>query len=97
MSAEQIAALEAAMTAAAARDDFEEAARLRNALFVARGGGTGSSDGEADGADYAGLQRQRPGAMGIGSQHPRPDRPAGWTPPTKPPSLTARTGRRGKR
>ncbi len=64
--------LEAAMAAAAARDDFEEAARLRNALFVLRAGGEGAGEG-----DFAGLSRQQPGAMGIGTQHPRPARPAG--------------------
>lgn len=88
----ELAELERAMAAAAAREDFEEAARLRNQLFVLRAGGGGDDAG----ADFAGLIRQRPGAMGIGSQHPVPDRPPGWKPPKKPDPLTRGTGRRGK-
>ncbi len=85
--------IEVAMTAAAARDDFEEATRLRNALFVLRAGGETESD---DSADFAGIRRQQPGAMGIGSQFPKPARPAGWTPPTKPDLMTRGNSRRGK-
>lgn len=92
MSAE-IAELERAMREAAERNDFEAAAALRNQLLVLR-----HADGAAaDDADYAGLKRQQPGAMGIGTQHPRPARPAGWTPPKKPGPMTANTGRKGKR
>ena len=89
---EAIAEVEQAMLEAAERGDFEAAAALRNQLLVLR-----QADGEGDeDADYAGLKRQRPGAMGIGTQHPRPARPAGWTPPKKPGPMTANTGRRGK-
>ena len=83
--------LEAAMAAAAARDDFEEAARLRNELMVRRAAGGGEADG-----DFAGLKRQQPGAMGIGTQHPRPAPPAGWVRPKKPDPMTAGRSRRGK-
>ena len=86
-------AIEQAMLAAAERNDFEAAAALRNQLLVLR-----QADGVgADDADYAGLKRQQPGAMGIGTQHPRPARPAGWTAPKKPGSMTANSGRKGKR
>jgi len=92
MSIETIAELEQAMLDAAERNDFEAAAALRNQVLMRR-----QTDGEGGGdADYAGLQRQQPGAMGIGTQHPRPARPAGWTPPKKPGPMTANTGRRGK-
>ncbi|MES2754169.1 MAG: UvrB/UvrC motif-containing protein [Pseudomonadota bacterium] len=89
---DRLAELSAAMTAAAARDDFEEAARLRNELFVLRAGGQAA----AEGGDFAGIKRQQPGAMGIGSQHPRPAAPSGWTKPRKPPTQTTNTSRRGK-
>ena len=85
--------IELAMTAAAARDDFEEATRLRNALFLMRAGGGSQSDLDAD---FAGIRRQQPGAMGIGSQFPRPARPDGWKPPTKPDLMTRGSSRRGK-
>jgi hypothetical protein len=98
MTQDTLAAIERAMADAAAREDFEEAARLRNQLFVARAGGD-SADGDdsaAPDADFAGIRRQQPGAMGIGSQHPRPARPAGWTPPVKPSPMTRATGRRNR-
>lgn len=82
------------MAEAAARDDFEEAARLRNRLFVARQAGLGEDDAALEG-DFSQIARQQPGAMGIGSQHPRPSKPAGWKPPRKPSPMTTKTGRRG--
>ena len=85
-----IAELERAMLDAAARDDFEVAAALRNQLLVLRQAG---GAGEA-GADYVGLKRQQPGAMGIGTQHPVPARPVGWTAPKKPSPMTRNSGRR---
>lgn len=80
------------MAEAAARDDFETAAVLRNRLFVARQAGLGEADLAPDDAG-AELARQQPGAMGIGSQHPRPTRPDGWKPPKKPSAMTRNTGR----
>lgn len=90
MTAAAIAELERAMQDAADRNDFEAAAALRNQLLVLRqAGGEGADD-----ADYAGLQRQQPGAMGIGTQHPTPARPPGWKPPRKPNPMTTNSGRR---
>ena len=86
MTIEQI---EREMLDAAARDDFETAAALRNQLLVLR-----QADGEeSGGGDYAGLKRQQPGAMGIGTQHPKVTRPAGWKAPKKPSPMTSNTGR----
>lgn len=84
MSSDAAEALERAMIEAAARSDFEAAAALRNQLLVLRQAG---GDAPGDG-DYAGLKRQQPGAMGIGTQHPSPTRPTGWKPPRKPDPMT---------
>ena len=55
------------MLTAAERGDFEAAAALRNEWLVLRqAGGEGAA-----GADYSGLTRQQPGAMGIGTRHRR--------------------------
>ncbi len=71
--------LEIAMAEAAAAQNYEEAARLRNAIQVARQAGLAAAEqGFADEtagandapADFAGLSRQEPGKMGIGSQVP---------------------------
>ena len=67
--------LEAEMHAAAAAGEFERAARLRDAL-------------RALDSDRGEIHAPIPGAMGIGTQHPRPERPPGWTPPRKPDPMT---------
>lgn len=67
--------LEAEMRAAAAVGDFERAARLRDDL-------------RALNFDPAEIHAPVPGAMGIGTQHPRPEAPAGWKPPKKPDPMT---------
>ena len=91
---DSLAEIERAMATAAARDDFEEAARLRNRLFVARQAGSDGDGDAAEEADFAGIRRQQPGAMGIGSQRPVPAKPPGWKPPAKPSPMTRNTGRR---
>ena len=63
--------LEAEMRAAAAAGDFERAAILRDALR------------ELD-FDPSEIHAQVPGAMGIGTQHPKPVLPQGWKRPKKP-------------
>lgn len=67
--------LEAQMHAAAAAGDFERAARLRDDL-------------RALDADPSEIHAQVPGAMGIGTQHPRPLPPPGWKRPRKPDPMT---------
>lgn len=67
--------LEAEMHAAAAAGDFERAARLRDAL-------------RALAFNSAEIHAQVPGAMGIGTQHPKPVPPEGWKRPKKPDPMT---------
>ncbi|WP_010162085.1 UvrB/UvrC motif-containing protein [Sphingomonas sp. PAMC 26617] len=84
--------LQAQMEAAAAALDYEEARRLRDRISLLRGG-AGAQDAAA--ADTAGLVRQQPGAMGLGSSQQRMTPPKGWTPPPKPDLMTK--GRSRKR
>lgn len=87
-----IAELECQMDAAAAALDFEEARRLRDLIAIARQTG-------ADPATIAdaGLTRQQPGAMGIGSSVAQPVQPEGWVKPKKPDPQTANTSRHRSR
>jgi hypothetical protein len=82
------AELEAAMQAAAAALDFEAAQRLRDRLAIARQTGT-------DPGDTAGLVRQQPGAMGIGTSRAGVAPPEGWVKPTRPDPMTRGRNRRG--
>ncbi|MCX7283457.1 MAG: UvrB/UvrC motif-containing protein [Novosphingobium sp.] len=84
--------LERRMMAAAAREDFEEARKLRDQINLLRGG---ASAQEAARADTSGLSRQKLGAMGIGTNKAKPVAPSGWTAPMKPDPMTS--GRRPKR
>ncbi len=86
-----LARLTAEMAAAAEAQDFERAAALRNEIAVRRQA-SGSDSAEAD---FAGLKRQQPGAMGIGSERPKRDAPEGWKPPKKPDPMTKGRSRRG--
>lgn len=80
------------MDAAARALDFERARRLRDRITLMRGGATPA---EAASADVAGLARQRPGSMGLGTSQQRVEPPADWTPPPKPDLMTRnRTTRR---
>jgi len=74
--------------------DFEEAKRCRDMINMMRGGATPA---EADQADFSGLERQQPGAMGLGSSQQRVTPPIGWTRPQKPDPLTAGKSVRGRR
>ncbi len=67
--------LEAEMRAAAAAGDFERAAKLRDEL-------------KALTFDPSEIHAQVPGAMGIGTQHPKPEAPPGWKRPKKPDPMT---------
>jgi len=71
------------MEAAAARQDFEEASRLRNRISLLRGGASAT-----EAIDTAGLERQQPGRMGLGTSQQRVTPPAGWKPPPKPDPMT---------
>ena len=83
------------MEAAAAALDFETARRLRDRINLLRGG---ASADDAARADTTGIERQAPGAMGLGSSQQRMTPPPGWKPPPKPDPMTAGTnkGRRPK-
>lgn len=89
---DELADLQARMEAAAAALDFEEARRLRDRISLLRGGADAAA---AASADAAGLTRQQPGAMGLGSSQQRVSPPPGWTPPRKPDPMTQ--GRSRKR
>ena len=80
------------MTRAAAALDYEEARRLRDLIALIRGG---ASLEDAEAADTAGLMRQRPGAMGLGTSQQKLSPPAGWKPPRKPDPMTKGRSRRG--
>lgn len=67
--------LAAEMRAAGEAGEYERAARLRDEL-------------RALDFDDAEIHAQVPGAMGVGTNRPRPEAPAGWTPPRKPDSMT---------
>lgn len=67
--------LAAQMQAAAAAGEFERAAKLRDDLRALE-------------YDPSEIHAQVPGAMGIGTQHPKPERPPNWKPPKKPDPMT---------
>ncbi len=71
----RIVELEAGMAAAAGREDFEEAARLRNEITVLRGGNVE-------------VRQPPPGQMGLGTNLPVAAPPKGWRPPKKPDLMT---------
>lgn len=79
------------MEAAAAALDFEEARRLRDQLSLARGAGSAIEE-----IDTAGLKRQRPGSMGLGTSQQRITPPPGWRAPPKPDPMTTGQSQRGR-
>ncbi len=89
--AETIQTLTAQMEAAVAALDFEEARRLRDIIILMRGGA--SADGAAR-SDTTGINRQAPGAMGLGTSQQAMTPPPGWRPPPKPDLMTRGTKRR---
>ena len=91
---DEIGDLRLRMEQAAAAMDFEEARRLRDRIALIRGG---ASREEAESADTAGVIRQQPGRMGLGTSQQRVTPPKGWTPPPKPDPMTSgRSRRRGR-
>jgi hypothetical protein len=91
MAEDEIEDIRLRMEAAAGAMDFEEATRLRDQLNLIRGG---ASRSEAEHADTRGLNRQAPGAMGLGTSQQRVTPPTGWKAPPKPDPLTASRSRR---
>ena len=90
-----IETLQARMEAAVRALDFEEARRCRDMISLMRGGATAA---EAERADLSGVERQQPGAMGVGTSRQRPTVPEGWKPPTKPnPTTARRSSHKGRR
>ena len=83
MGAEEISELERRMAQAAAAEDYELAARLRDRLAALRG------------EDETLFRRQTPGRMGLGSDQQVYQPPAGWTAPKKPDLMTANRKPRG--
>lgn len=73
----KIVALEAQMAEAVAREDYEAAARFRDAILALRG-----ERREAPDAPQVG--QPPPGAMGLGTNVPVVEPPKGWTRPKKP-------------
>ena len=84
---DSLADLQRRMDEAAAALDFETASRLRDQISILRGGGEGT-------ADTAGLTRQQPGAMGLGTSQQRVTPPEGWVKPKKPDPMTRGRSRR---
>ena len=89
-----IEALRLAMEAAADCGDFETAANLRDRISLLRNAPAGE---RAVDFDPAGLVRQAPGVMGLGTSRQRTSAPPGWTPPRKPDPMTTGRSRRGYR
>lgn len=83
--AQNIEELQVRMEAAAQAMDFEEAGRLRDQINLIRGG---ASMAEASAAETAGIRRQQPGSMGLGSSRQQVAPPPDWTPPPKPDLMT---------
>ena len=71
--------------------DFEEARRLRDQISLMRGGAPADI---ANAADTSGIERQRPGAMGLGTNHQRVIPPSDWVRPAKPDPMTRGRSRR---
>jgi hypothetical protein len=88
--------LRAQMEAAAAALDFETARQLRDRINLLRGGAFAE---DAACADTTGIERQMPGAMGLGSSQQRMTPPPGWKPPPRPDLMTTggNKGRRSKK
>ena len=93
-SAAATLALQREMEEAAAALDFERARLLRDRLNLLRGG---AAPEEVAVADTAGLERQQPGRMGLGTSQQRMTPPPGWQRPKKPDPMTRATGRRRRK
>jgi hypothetical protein len=81
-----IVLLEKQMSDAVAREDFEEAARLRDRITELRGEGGASL-----------VRKPPPDQIGMGTGDPVVERPPNWRPPRKPDPMTRNVKPRGKR
>lgn len=84
--AETVEQLRLRMEQAAADEDYELAASLRDRLSILRS----LDDGASPPDDTSGLKRQQPGSMGIGTSRQRVTPPPGWKPPPKPDLMAKR-------
>ena len=89
-----IETLQERMQLAAAALDFEEARRYRDMINMMRGGATAT---EAEEANFTGLKRQEPGAMGLGTSQQKMTPPDNWRAPPKPDLMTAARSTRRRR
>lgn len=87
-----IETLQHKMQAAVDALNFEEARRCRDQINLLRGGATAEDAGQAD---LSGIDRQQPGAMGLGTSQQRLTPPPGWKPPPKPDPMTKGRSSRG--
>ncbi|MDF0544165.1 UvrB/UvrC motif-containing protein [Sphingobium sp. H39-3-25] len=86
--------LRLAMEAAAAEGDFEKAAALRDRISLLRNAPPEAGHTEFD---PSGLDRQKLGAMGLGTSQQRITPPPGWTAPRRPEPMTRGHSRRKER
>jgi hypothetical protein len=84
----KIAELSEEMAAAAAADDFERAAALRDEIAVLKGQG---------GHETPVVRQPPPGQMGLGTHVPVAAPPQGWRPPKKPDPMTRNSRPGGRR
>ena len=89
---DRIEALRREMEEAAAAMDFERAGALRDQISILRGA---ADPAAAEPIDTAGLARQQPGSLGLGTSQQRYTPPTGWVKPAKPDPMTR--GRSRKR
>jgi hypothetical protein len=85
----KLAELEKQMAAAAAADDFERAAALRDEIATLKGLGAAS--------ETPLVRQPPPGQMGLGTHVPVALPPKGWRPPKKPDPMTRGTKPGGSR
>ena len=91
---ETVETLQKKMEDAARALDFEEAKRCRDRISLMRGGANAT---DAAKADFARLERQQPGSMGLGTGQPRMKPPQGWKRPRNPDPMTSGHGLRSKK
>lgn len=89
--------LEEEMAQAAASEDFETAAALRDQIDLIRRDVRVMEQPGGDGPQASYLRRQEPGRMGLGTNQSSYVPPPGWTPPKKPDPMTVGRSKGGRR